>query len=1278
MVYLLKYSFLLSFRKVFHLSPRNSVKMIQVEQSRKGHFIVDTNNKIIEFSNSLESLAGKNLNDILNKKLNETNVFYLDLVQEILKHNLFQKPIIFYSKIFTDNPSFFKVTLTKISAGYQVQITPEITEYQPLTKNGKTNYNLLIDHNCNVIQSSDNLLLQKNVINDLLPAQFRYDFQNRFEMAKKASEERFIFSHGTFVIEASNLNKTWFLSISNNNNNYSSNFFENAITELSIFLLDASNSDDLEATINKGLGILSQYAKSDRAYIFSIDEENKRASNIYEWCNKGIKSEQNKLQNIPLEDFSWIFSEMKNKGIAFIDNINEIPDSYIAEKEQLRSQNIQSLLCIPISKKERIIGFIGFDAVQYQRRWNKSEISLLKIAGKLFFDKINQYNNKQKQIQTESFYKNIFNNANDAMLLLDRENKTIVEANNAAKKLYNIPNNLLYKIKIKDLEYNPKDKEKKYIKGRLVLKHKSLDGKVFTVESHLSSVTLDDKNFCLLINRDISENLSKTEALTKSQQRFKMISEATSDFSFSIIRDENGARLEWCSDSLVKTFGESDLDQLKNMLHPNDKAIYHKFLFQLENKGLADVELRLSLPTQEEFWIHLSAKLYKESQQVRITGAARDINEKKKAELASKESDNRFQFLFENMPNGLITLYFNNNDYLIKNVNEKAEEIIEISKNNLIGKNIRSLNKFFNRLIENSLNDVYQKLKSKHLAKYLYENKVLEIHIYQLPNREIVLMLQDISHKSKVEKDLIESQKSYKILFNNANDSIFIHDLDGKFLNINRVACKKLGYSHHELIDKKYFELYSPDCKNPLIDRYNYLLENGKSIFETKLIRKDENLVPMEMVSRLIKYKNKIAVMTTARDITERKIAEEKLNYELQLNKSISTFAEELLANRSSVSDLAHRILHYAKTITNSAYGFVIEISEANSAKKNLILAISGEGCISDGNDQKEYAYTHELLTEQVLKTKQPFYTNQPMHEAGRNAESPVGQFNIENFLSVPVIVDEKITGQIALSNSSRNYSERDIDAIVRIANFYALAIRMERSKTELEIRNSELNNFVYKVSHDLRAPLASIAGLVNVLSLLPMDEQPKSYIELIDNRIQKLDRFINDILSHSRNLNTEITYDSLDLKCMITEAIAELNYMKEARDVKVHLQIDEGEIISDSMRIKEIIRNLLSNGFKYQNPYQKSKFIKISATINNHEVQITYEDNGLGIDPVALPKIFDMFYKASDRSNSSGLGLYIAKQAIDKLKGTINVQSEKGTGTQFNIIIPNKIDSVS
>lgn len=225
----------------------------------------------------------------------------------------------------------------------------------------------------------------------------------------------------------------------------------------------------------------------------------------------------------------------------------------------------------------------------------------------------------------------------------------------------------------------------------------------------------------------------------------------------------------------------------------------------------------------------------------------------------------------------------------------------------------------------------------------------------------------------------------------------------------------------------------------------------------------------------------------------------------------------------------------------------------------------------------------------------------------------------------------------------------------------------------ELKQRNEELDQYVYKVSHDLRAPLASILGLINVFRLENDPSTAGYYVGLIENRAQKLDHFIQSVLAHSQLLNVPVQATAIDLQQLIRECFEELSFYGNGN--KLRLLVDsvvEEPFYGDVLRIKVIFRNLISNAIQYLNPYVDS-FLKCSLTINPAQALITIEDNGIGIDQTLLPRIFEMFYKASDTSAGSGLGLYIVRQAVEKLGGELKVESQKGRGTTFFLTLPNQ-----
>lgn len=245
-------------------------------------------------------------------------------------------------------------------------------------------------------------------------------------------------------------------------------------------------------------------------------------------------------------------------------------------------------------------------------------------------------------------------------------------------------------------------------------------------------------------------------------------------------------------------------------------------------------------------------------------------------------------------------------------------------------------------------------------------------------------------------------------------------------------------------------------------------------------------------------------------------------------------------------------------------------------------------------------------------------------------------------------------------------------DKAIGIYGVYVDISDRKKIEEELKIRNTELDNFVYKVSHDLRAPLSSVLGLVNLSKLPGNTDNLLDYIDVIGKKVQDLDHFINDVLSHSKNLKMELTISKVDFHGIISKTLSDLSYLPGATEVEVTTQISGGDFYSDTWRVSEIFRNLISNAIKYRKPQAVKSMVNISIESSPERSRIHFADNGIGIEEGDLNKIFDMFYRATEQSDGSGIGLYIVKNAIDKLAGEITVTSNIGFGTTFEILLPN------
>jgi signal transduction histidine kinase len=232
-------------------------------------------------------------------------------------------------------------------------------------------------------------------------------------------------------------------------------------------------------------------------------------------------------------------------------------------------------------------------------------------------------------------------------------------------------------------------------------------------------------------------------------------------------------------------------------------------------------------------------------------------------------------------------------------------------------------------------------------------------------------------------------------------------------------------------------------------------------------------------------------------------------------------------------------------------------------------------------------------------------------------------------------------------------------------------------AEEELKLKNEELNNFVYRVSHDLRAPITSVEGLINIIKL---ELQSKSgdlrpFINLLEDRMKNLDRFIYDILNYSRNIRTSVKIERIDFESIISDCFNELEYLDNAMKIKKSIEISNKPFFNDKMGIREIFRNTVSNAIKYADTTKESNIININIKINKKEANISIQDNGIGISKDVLPKIFEMFYRGSELSKGSGIGLYLVSQSVDKMGGKIDVKSTLGKGTEFIVRLPNHVN---
>jgi signal transduction histidine kinase len=233
---------------------------------------------------------------------------------------------------------------------------------------------------------------------------------------------------------------------------------------------------------------------------------------------------------------------------------------------------------------------------------------------------------------------------------------------------------------------------------------------------------------------------------------------------------------------------------------------------------------------------------------------------------------------------------------------------------------------------------------------------------------------------------------------------------------------------------------------------------------------------------------------------------------------------------------------------------------------------------------------------------------------------------------------------------------------------------KLEETIQQLDKTVTELDRFVYSASHDLSAPLKSVLGLVQIARMETETNRIGEYYNHIEYSIQKLDRVIKSMVEFSRNYHLDVQSSDLNFHDLVNEVLRELAFWPEARKISFKNTVGQESILrTDSQRMKVVLHNLISNSVKYADFAKPDSFIHIDFHRNGAGNTIVISDNGMGIEKERQPRIFEMYYRATDRSQGSGLGLFIVKEIIVKLGGTIEVKSTLGAGSSFIIQIPDK-----
>lgn len=553
-----------------------------------------------------------------------------------------------------------------------------------------------------------------------------------------------------------------------------------------------------------------------------------------------------------------------------------------------------------------------------------------------------------------------------------------------------------------------------------------------------------------------------------------------------------------------------------------------------------------------------------------------------------------------------------------------------------------------------------------------------------------------LAEHQRAEETIREGEARYRQLVENANDIVFMLDLQGNVTSMNKAAEAITGYSQQELLKMNMSDFLTPaSTESARLMTQRKLAGEERTNYEVDVVRKSGDLITLEVSSRLARSEGKpIGIQGVARDITTRRHAEEALRqadqralseYERLLDR-VAGLAQTLGTSRDLFA--IFRGLREFTLLSVPCHGFFVSLYDS---VRDVRTACYGwaDGQEIDVSELPPMPVTSTGPNSRAVRTNQVIITNDYMKQTLGHPAVLIGPDNglrPQSSLSAPMSVMGRILGTIEVQTYEESaYREEHATAMRMAANLTAVAIEnvtlLERESTaraNAEESNRLKDEFLATVSHELRTPLTAILGWSRMLESGSLEsDAAKRAIETIKRNAKSQAQIIDDILDVSRIItgNLYLELHPIGLESVLEAAVNVVRPTAEAKGIRIELNLVREPIAvsGDTNRLQQVFWNLLSNAVKFT---QSGGSVSVQLRKVDSQAEVIVSDTGLGITPEFLPYVFDRFRQADSTSTRHhgglGLGLAIARHLIEIHGGLIEARSDGvGTGATFVVKLP-------
>ncbi len=794
--------------------------------------------------------------------------------------------------------------------------------------------------------------------------------------------------------------------------------------------------------------------------------------------------------------------------------------------------------------------------------------------------------------------------------------------------------------------------------------------------------------------QDFTEKIILEEKLKHSEERYKLISENAYDL-ISILNQSlqfEYANEQPCLRILGYTNKEIIGKSVLAVIHPDDKKIAIKTLVEGLDTGKGVLEVRIKHKNNQWIWIEVKGNTFKD-RDGKIKGIliGRDITERKEADKRIKESEEKYRTIFNASPNFVYLTDLKGN---ILDANQAFLEKTKISLNEAQNKQI--LEFFAGENLED-LKAQINELRAGKVIKGLettVKNTLGEIYdceINSIPLKEngkitrAISFARDITARKQAEQKLIMSEKKYRHLFESSPFAIWIVDLNGDIIDCNSTMNLLLSkYKRDDLIGKNFIEVLA------LFDRPEYFIPLFKSSFEGFI--KNEPLKPLEFKmtradkvekwinirASKIKLRDETLIQVLIQDITEKKEADLKLQKSEEELKILNRELEKIVFERTK--ELRESERKYRHLYENSPFSIALlntkgKIIDINSTTSKLF-GFKKEDLI--GKNYLKLSNLFPTDTKVGLRTLQELERKRAPTSIIMNPQT-VRIFNkdkklmwVESELSTIKIGGEIIIQAIIQDITDKKIAEEKLKESERILRQQNIELKeLDRLKTD----------FISIAAHDLKTPLISVGGYIDLILLREKDlkDDIKEDLNRVLSNVARLESYINRLLDVMKidAGKIEIVKKIENIYDIITDCLSELDYQISQKKIAINLNVPEDlELLVDRFRITQVFSNILSNAVKFSS---NDDIININVLEENQNYLFKIKNHGKGLTSKEIEKLFGKFVTIGQATESyssfekgSGLGLYISKGMIEVHGGKIWVESEgRDKGAEFSFTLP-------